>query len=295
MLGSPCSPCCNICGIDWTYASVVEIELEGTDYYSTWHGRSLAAEEPAGVGARDYYFSFGFKGSAYNGTFQLSRTFISNSLQFQRYSQWEYLMPGVQQFCQSGSLRPPGLHAFLWFPPNSYLGGTILLPNTEIFHLWPSGSSMSYVSVGSQSFTALDDMECQYPASRRAYSFATGLPSHVVDCTRPVEKVSSGWVARESDIVTVPSSPHMLIRFGALVDSPAQFNWIAVGGGTLGRDRFDWYGGLETVRQQVNPPPYINVEKISSTRAADPDKLPSYGYAFPLSELVKLKSVRVIV
>jgi len=291
MLGSPCSPCCNICGVDWTYASVVEIELEGTDYYSTWRGRSRADEELIGIGARDYYFSFGFKGSAYNGTFQLSRTFISNNFQLQRYSQWEYLMPGVKQFCQTGVLRPPGLHAFLWFPPTGYL---IASMNT-IFELWPSGSSMSYVSVGSQSFTALDDMECQYPASLRAYSFATGLPSHVVECTRPVERVSSGWIAREGDVVKLTTSPHMLINFSALVNNGQMFGWRAVGGGTLGRDPFDWYGGLETVRQQVNEPPYINVEKISSTRAADPDKLPSYGYAFALSELVKLKSVRVIV
>jgi hypothetical protein len=263
----------------------VEIEVEGTDYYSTWHGRSLAYEEPD-FRARDYYFSFGFKGSAYNGTFQLSRTFISNSLQFQRYSQWEYLMPGVQQFCQSGAIRPPGLHAFLWFPPIGDSGA-----NT-IFELWPSGSSTSYVAVGSQSFTALADMTCQ-PGVRSVY-FSTGNPSHVLACTQPVEKVSPGWVANEDHIVARPQSVHMNIGFNVIGSYATQFGWVAQGFGTLGRDPFDWYGGLETVRQQVNQPPYINVEKVSSTRAADPAKLPTTGHVFQLSELVKLKRVRVL-
>ena len=86
----------------------------------------------------------------------------------------------------------------------------------------------------------------------------------------------------------------MMIRFNVLGSYATQFDWVAVGFGTLGRDRFDWYGGLETVMQQVNPPPYINVEKVSSTRAADPAKLPAASYGFPLTELVKLKRVRVI-
>jgi hypothetical protein len=86
----------------------------------------------------------------------------------------------------------------------------------------------------------------------------------------------------------------MMISFSVLGQYATQFGWTGQGFGTLGIDPFDWYGGLETVLQQVNPPPYINVEKVSSTRAADPAKLPTTGHVFQLTELVKLKSVRVI-
>lgn len=288
MLGSPCSPCCNVCGTDWTYASVVEVELEGTDYYSTWHGRSLGFEENDGV-ARDYYFSFGFKGSAYNGTFQLTRNFISNSLAFFRNSQWEYLMPGVPQLCSSGATRPPGIHAFLYFP--AIQGGVV--PDV-IFDLWPSGSCASTVSIGRESFTPLDDMRC-LPAPRTWY-FGAGAPSHAISCSQPLERVPLGWTASENNIVSraTQTDGHMTLAFSVLGGYATQFGFIAVGSGQIGRDPSDWYGGLYTVLQQVQQPPYINVEKVSSTRPSDPDRLPSAAHVFDLSEVVKLKRVRVL-
>ena len=290
MLGSDCSACCNVCGTDWTYASLVEVEIESVDYYSRWHGRSLGSEEANGV-SRDYYFSFGFKGSAFSGTFQLTRSFISNQLAFFRNSRWGY-QASAMPLCELVSPFPErlygGVYATINFNPS-----TTSTPAAGNFELWPTGSSISYVSVGTESYTALDDMACPSNIGTdqlRRWTFGDGAPSHRVFCTSPVQKLSQGWQATGTSI-EVTKSGHMQVSFSVLGKYATQFQWS---GTTVGPDLYDWRNGFGEVVRAATPPAEIAVQKVSSTRAEDPQRLSGRGLFFPLSDIVKLKRVRVI-
>lgn len=287
MLGSPCSACCNICGIDWSQASSVEVEIEAVDYYSRWHGRQLIYN-PSDT--RDFYYSLGLKGSRFNGTFSLTRvqgTFFTPGL-----SQWEYRITDTPQMCSivSGTAQPPGIYLTAYMPDTApAINGQ---QPAVVFNV--QGTASSYVSRGAASFTELADMTCR--------EFVRDQPwrgSYYVPCTAPVSRVGGGFDATQQTIASaLPGLEQaMFFSFSLGTNEGLSYGWSGSGFGEFGKDPFDWYGGFEVVRDQIFPPDWINVHKLQSTYAADPQKAPDLGgapgLAVPVAQIVTVKRISV--